>query len=272
MILVTGAAGLIGNALVQRLRSEGFEVWAPSHAGGVGDAFDLNHVSAADVPDGLESAFLCAWQGGVAEAAHDPQGTRRTNVEGNLELARRLKQAGANVIFLSTSLVFSGADTSITNRPAPCCVYGEQKVEVEAGLDVARDAIVRVTKVGETLMPRLSQWAATLRAGGRVAAAGHLRVAPVMLEEVVEGLAGLARDFEPGIYQMSARKHHSYLELAESLAVQAGGEVVADPTAGAGVFRPFPASGRLETAAPSRSRQWPSGADHAQRLVQSALS
>ncbi len=272
MILVTGAGGLIGSALVQRLRSEGLDVWASSRGGGNGNALDLDHVSAADLPARLQSAFLCAWQGGVAEAAHDQQGTRRTNVEGNLELAGRLKQTGTNVIFLSTSLVFSSADTSVTTPPEPCCVYGEQKAEVEAGLDVARDAIVRVTKVGETLMPRLSQWAATLRAGGRVAAAGHLRVAPVLLEEVVEGLAGLARDFEPGIYQMSAREDHSYLELAESLAGQAGGEVVDDPTGGAGVFRPFPASGRLEIAAPSRSRQWPSGADHAQRLVQSALS
>jgi nucleoside-diphosphate-sugar epimerase len=272
VILVTGAGGLIGSALVQRLRSEGFDVWAPKCARERGDALDLNHVSATDLPAGLQSAFLCAWQGGVAEAARDPRGTRRTNVEGNLELVGRLRQAGTNVIFLSTSLVFSTADTSATTPPAPCCVYGEQKAEVEAGLDVSHDAIVRVTKVGETLMPRLSQWAATLRAGGRVAAAGHLRVAPVMLEEVVEGLAGLARDFEPGIYQMSAGEDHSYLEFAESLALQAGGEAVADPTAGAGVYRPFPASGRLEIAAPSRSRQWPSGAGHAQRLVQSALS
>jgi hypothetical protein len=31
-------------------------------------------------------------------------------------------------------------------------------------------------------------------------------------------------------------------------------------------------SGRLQIAAPSRSRHWPSGEDHTQRLVQSALS
>lgn len=121
-------------------------------------------------------------------------------------------------------------------------------------------------------MPRLSQWAATLRAGGRVAAAGHLRVAPVMLEEVVEGLLGLARGFEPGIYQMSAREDHSYLDLAGALAAQAGGEVVDEPSAGTDVFHPFPVSGRLQIAASSHSRQWPSGVDHAQRLVQSALS
>lgn len=272
MILVTGAGGLIGGALVRRLRSDGLDVWSLSRSGGAHDGLDLDRVSAADLPPELQTAFLCAWHGGVAEAAQDPQGTRRTNVDGNLELAGRLKRAGANVVFLSTSLVFSGVDTSAAAALSPCCAYGEQKAAVESGLDVLHDTIVRVTKVGETLMPRLSQWATALRTGGQVAAAGHLRVAPVMLEEVVEGLVGLARDFEPGIYQMSAWQDHSYLSFAEALAAQAGGEVVDDPAAGEDVFRPFPLSGRLEVAAPSRSRHWPSGGDHAQRLVQSALS
>jgi dTDP-4-dehydrorhamnose reductase len=272
VILVTGAGGLIGGALVQRLRAEGFVVWAPARAVGTNDVLDLNDVSSAVLPSGLQTAFLCAWHGGVAEAANDPQRTHRTNVEGNLQLVGKLKEAGTNVVFLSTSLVFSGADTSATASLTPCCVYGEQKAAIEAGLDARRDAIVRVTKVGETLMPRLSQWTTTLRAGGRVAAAGHLRVAPVMLEEVVGGLAGFAREFEPGIYQMSSHQEHSYLDLAETISFQAGGTVDDDPAAGAAVFRPFPASGRLEIAAPARSRLWPSGDDHAQRLVQNALS
>jgi len=272
VILVTGAGGLIGSALVGRLRSEGLDVWAPSTSGGTDDVLDLDNVSAAELPPELQTAFLCAWHGGVAEAAQDPQGTRHTNVDGNLELVGRLKRAGTNVVFLSTSLVFSGADTSAAAPLSPCCAYGEQKASVETGLDVRHDAIVRVTKVGETLIPRLSQWATALRAEGRIAAAGHLRVAPVMLEEVVEGLVGLARDFEPGVYQMSARQDHSYLDLAEALAAQAGGKVANDPVAGKGVFRSFPLSGRLAVAAPSRSRHWPSGDDHAQRLVQSALS
>jgi dTDP-4-dehydrorhamnose reductase len=272
VILVTGASGLIGGALAQRLRSDGFEVWAPSRKGRASDALNLDHVSSAELPPVLQTAFLCAWYGGVAEAASDPQGTRRSNVEGNLKLAGILRKAGTNMVFLSTSLVFSGADTSAAASLSPCCGYGEQKAAVEAGLDVRRDAIVRVTKVGETLMPRLSQWATTLSAGGRVAAAGHLRVAPVMLEEVVEGLAGLARIFQPGVYQMSAEQDHSYLELADAIAARTGGAVADDSEAGVGVFRPLPLSGRLEIKAPARSEYWPRGLDHTQMLVQSALS
>ena len=121
-------------------------------------------------------------------------------------------------------------------------------------------------------MPRLSQWATTLRARGRVAAAGHLRVAPVMLEEVVEGLAGLARDFQPGVYQMSAERDHSYLELADAIAARTGGAVTDNSEAGVGVFHTLPLSGRLEIKAPGHSEYWPRGLDHTQRLVQSALS
>jgi len=272
VILVTGVSGLIGSALVRRLRAEGLDVWAPLREGSGGDALDLDCVSSTKLPEGLQTAFLCAWHGGVSEAAHDPHGTRRTNVDGNLELVRRLRQSGTKVIFPSTSLVFSGTDTAAAAPLAPCCAYGEQKAAVEAGLDIRHDTVVRVTKVGETLMPRLSQWAARLRARGQVAAAGHLRVAPVMLGEVVAGLLGFARRFEPGIYQMSARRDCSYLDLAEALATQAGGEVVDEPAAGSDVFRPFPVSGRLQITAPLRSENWPSGDDHAQRLVQSALS
>ncbi len=270
MILVTGASGLIGGALTNRLRSEGFAVWAPDRGNDGG--LDLADVSSAVFPEVLQTAFLCAWSGGVSEAAQDPEGMRLLNAEGNQKLIARLKEMGSNVVFPSTSLVFSGADTSVSALLSPCCVYGSHKAAVEADLDPQRDVIVRLTKLGETLRPRLSGWATMLRSGGQVAAAGHLRVAPVMLEEVVEGLVGLAGDFQPGIYQMSSRQELSYRELAEALSARVGGTVVDDPEAGAGVFHPLPVSGRLEIRFPERSEGWPRGVDHTQRLVQSTLS
>lgn len=272
MILVTGAGGLIGGALARRLMAEGFDVWAPLREKSAVDTLDLSQVSSVTLPAGLRIAFLCAWHGGVVEAANDSKGTWRINVEGSLKLVDRLKQTGTKVIFLSSSLVFSGAATSAMAPLAPCCVYGQQKAAVEAGLDARGDAIVRVTKVGETLMPRLSQWASTLREGGEVAAAGHLRVAPVMLDEVVGGLVDLARDFKPGIYQMSAVQDVSYLDLARMIASKTNGLVVDDPQAGKKVFHTFPITGLLQIASPNRSKCWPQGCNHTQRLVQTALS
>lgn len=272
MILVTGANGLIGSALAKRLKSEGYSIWTPLRAGGIFESIDLNDIESAVLPSGLRTAFLCAWYGGVDDAAFDPQATYETNVEGNLKLVWKLKEAGVNVVFLSSSLVFSSCDISVDTPPSPSCIYGEHKASVEAKLDPRCDVIVRVTKVGETLLPRLSQWGLNLRSGGKVAAAGHLRIAPVMLDEVVSGLVDLARNFEPGIYQMSAEQDVSYLDLAKMIANKAGGVVFDDPEAGLQVFQTFPVSGRLHIASPSCSKNWPQGFNHAQRLVQTALS
>jgi nucleoside-diphosphate-sugar epimerase len=270
VILVTGAGGLVGGALMQKLRSEGRVVWGPPREGAGG--LDLAKVSSSDFPSGITTAFLCAWQGGVAEAAQNPAQAHRINVDGNRHLIAKLRQEGTQMVFLSTSLVFSGADTGAHAPLSPCCLYGEDKAAVESFLDPARDAIVRITKVGETLLPRLKRWAEALRSGRQVAAAGHLRVAPVMLDEVVAGLACFAKDFRPGLYQMSAGRDHSYRDLAGMLAARVGGVVTDDPAAGAGLFDPFPVSGRLEIAAPDRCDAWPGDEDRAQRLVQSALS
>jgi len=270
VILVTGASGLIGGALVEKLRSEGAVVWAPRREGAGG--LDLARISSTKFPGGISTAFLCAWHGGVAEAAQDPAETQKVNVEGNRQLIAELRLTGTRIVFLSTSLVFARGDTAANAQPSPCCLYAEQKVAVEAFCDARKDVIVRLTKVGETLLPRLTQWASTLRSGGQVAAAGHLRVAPVMLDEAAGGLAALANDFAPGIYQMSAEKDYSYRELAGLLALQVGGSVTDDPGAGARFYHPFPAAGRLEIAAPDGCLSWPRGEDHAQRLVQSALS
>jgi dTDP-4-dehydrorhamnose reductase len=270
VILVTGASGLIGGALAQKLRSKGAVVWAPPRLGN--DALDLAKISSTKLPARITTAFLCAWHGSVAEAAQDPRGTHQVNVEGTRQLIDELRQTGAKIVFLSTSLVFSCADTSAYAPLSPCCLYGKQKASAESFCDVREDVIIRITKVGETLLPRLKHWSNSLRAGGQVAAAGHLRVAPVMLGEVVAGLAGLAYEFTPGIYQMSARRDYSYLELANFLALRVGGLVTDDPGAGTSFFQTFPKVGCLKVTAPERCEVWPSGDDHVQSLVQTAIS
>jgi len=271
VILVTGANGLLGGALAARLRRERLEVLDPKRMHNNGCVLDLNRIESTCFPPGIQTAILCAWHGSVLEAANNFEGTFHTNVEGNIKLLQRLRQAGAQVIFVSTSLVFSGMEVSPCSPLTPCCLYAVQKAAVEAALDPNRDAIVRITKLSETLLPRLVDWAGRLRSRGHVAAAGHLRVAPVMLQEVVEGLVGFARDFEPGVYQMSGLTDYSYLDLAKSMAARVGGSTGDDPQAGSKELLSFPLAGRLEIAAPSRSSSWPSGQDHVPKLIEIAL-
>lgn len=276
MIFVTGGDGLIGGALLRACAAEGADAEGAAWRGAGGlRALDLSRVAEAELPAGIETAVLCAWSGGVAECKREPERTRACNVNGNVALAARLRAGGAKIVFLSTSLVFSGAQSGPGDRVSPCCEYARQKALVEQALDPSVDAIVRLTKVGETLLPRLRGWAEELRSGTPVNAAPHLRLAPVLLSDVAAGLAWLAANFCPGVFQMSARVDHSYLEVARMLAERLGlpeDRVRADDSAGAGLFDVIPRAGSLKIAAPARCPVWPTGDDCLQILVEKAVS
>lgn len=275
MILVTGGRGRIGSALATELTKQGVSVTTTSRKGGDGYLrLDLADIGGASLPPGVSTAVLGGWHGGVNECAADPAGTAALNVGGNISLIRKLKTAGARIIFLSTSLVFSSPPTAPRARLTPCCEYGRQKAEVEAALDPAVDAVVRVTKVAETLLPRLREWARALKAGQTVRAASDLRVAPVTLAAVVSGLCWLTGRFQPGIFQMSALREATYHELATRLAERlavAPDLLLNAPLAGR-LFDPVPTTALLDISGPPGCPQWPDGADAMQSLVEQAIS
>ena len=276
MIFVVGAAGLLGGSLLHRLERRGVVCAGSCRSARLGLVeFDLATPEKSPLPTGIRTAILCAWHGGVVEAAERPDETHTANVHGNLALIDRLRQTGAKIVFLSTSLVFSQAPTEAYAPISPCCEYARQKAEVEQSLDPAVDAIVRLTKVGETVLPRLHQWADSLRAGQPVRASTRLRLAPVRQEPAVAGLGWLAENFQPGVFQMSARRDASYFDVARLMAerLQVAPRLVeADQEAGSKLFHPTPASGALDIAAPSGCPDWPEGDDALQFLVESAIS
>lgn len=276
MIFVTGADGLIGRGLLgdlQRCKSAS-QGSGRRGGGGSGCFLDLGAVGDAELPPGIEVAVLCAWSGGVAECAQDPAGTHRINVEGNLMLIRRLKERGAKIVFPSTSLVFSGMESGAGSPLSPGCEYARQKAAVEQALDPSVDVILRITKVGETLLPRLNAWVDDLRGHRRVAAASWLRVAPVLLPDIVAGLAWLAVNFRPGIFQMSASRDISYFGIARKLAGSLGlpDSLVSEDASPSRLFDRPPVRGSLDIVAPAGCTAWPDGRDVVQTLVEQAIS
>lgn len=151
MILVTGATGFVGGALVQRLAGEKRPVRAAVRREKV------------NLPAGVESIRVGAlaaetdWQEtmvGVdvvvhsaarvhvmAETAGDPLlEFRRTNVDGTLSLARQAAEAGVRRFVFVSSIKVNGED-SVLDRPftaddlpAPLDPYGVSKMEAEQGL------------------------------------------------------------------------------------------------------------------------------------------
>ena len=275
MILITGADGLIGGALFRLRVGRGVPCSGTSISGTAGLLpFELSHADHFDVPKGVETAVLCAWYGGVNECAAARAETHALNVDGNTALIGKLRRSGVNIIFLSTSLVFSGTEVGPFSTRMPCCEYARQKVAVEEALDPGRDAVVRVTKVGETLLPRLRGWAGNLARGEPIRVASDLRVACVMLHEVVGGLAWLAQNFQPGVFQMSAAKDAGYRDIACALAgrLQVSSNLLIDTPLEGGIFQAVPATGVLEIAGPVGCTEWPDGRDVLQTLVEQAIS
>lgn len=220
MNLVIGADGLIGAGLLRALQAEGMPALGTSRrAGSAHLPFDLREPERFRPPAGGGVAFLCTGGGGVAECAERPEETRALLVDGVARLARWVHGWGFRPVLISSSLVFDGTRESAGPEGplSPTSTYGRWKALAESAMPEG-SAIVRVGKLVESLRPRLQAWHDTLRQGGIVRASSRLPLAPVALRDLVDVLVTLARDFQPGVHQLSARDSLTYVDAAHLLA------------------------------------------------------
>lgn len=151
MILVTGATGFVGSALVRRL-AEKMPVRAAARSR---EALDRLHLSGGCFPgdlssaqdwgpamDGVDCLIHCAARVHVmAEDALDPLAEfRRVNVDGTMQLARQAAASGIRRFIFISSIKVNGEHT-LKNQaffadqlPAPLDPYGVSKREAEDGL------------------------------------------------------------------------------------------------------------------------------------------
>lgn len=234
--LVVGSNGLIGAALLAKLSASGFAAIGttrrvPAVSGTI--PLDLSAPPASwKLPAGIQIAFFCAGVTKIDDCRKDPASSAKINVDALGTLAEKLAAQGTFVVFLSTSQVFSGtvslpaAEMTLT----PATEYGRQKAAAEARISRlgARAAVVRITKVAETLAPLFSRWEEALRRGEEIHPFSDMSAAPVPLSLVLDILIRVGEGRLSGVTQVSAAQDLSYADMAGLVAqrVKAGKALV----------------------------------------------
>jgi UDP-glucose 4-epimerase len=141
-VLVTGASGFIGSALVATLRAAGREVFAvdlqpfpdPSVPGVVGDLRDPEVVDAA-FASRPEAIYHLAARTSVLQSVHDPQGVFEVNVQVTQALLEAARTSGVrSFVFASTNAVAGetgGVRIDESTPMHPLTPYGATKAAAE---------------------------------------------------------------------------------------------------------------------------------------------
>lgn len=151
MILVTGATGFVGAALVERLAREGVETRACVRRNDVFVPAGIHTVLVEDLIANTDWSLALRGVGVIVHTAarvhvmndvtNDPLAEfRRVNVQGTLNLARQAVAAGVRRFVFISSIKVNGEVTelglpfSAGDMPAPLDPYGVSKMEAEQGL------------------------------------------------------------------------------------------------------------------------------------------
>lgn len=172
MILVTGATGFVGRAVVEHLLAEEKSQWvavavrrkAPKLSGRLMQHVTGELASSTDwstALEGIHAVVHCASRVHVMkdESTNPLDDFRRVNVHGTLNLARQAAAAGVRRFVFISSIKVNGEATQLgapfkaDDKPAPVDAYGVSKMEAEQGLrEIAQKTCMEVVIIRPPLV------------------------------------------------------------------------------------------------------------------------
>ncbi len=205
-ILITGAKGLVGRALVEHCLANGDEVVAYDHQ--ALDIADADAVARAMVDHRPEAVINCAAWTDVDGCESNREKARHVNARGPENLARSAREVGGFLITISTDYVFDGEKEDFytqEDRARPISVYGESKFEGEQQAQAAdaRTIVVRTGYIfGAGGKNFLSNVVARAKRGERLKAIGDYWGTPTYGRDLAARLRELAVLDQPGTYHV----------------------------------------------------------------------
>lgn len=227
-VLIVGGDGLLGRALFARLSRGGQSVLTTTRReAGDGLFLDLaaDPLTWPELPD-VDAAVIAGGVTSLVDCARDPAATAKINVGGTVEVVRRLADAGAHTLFLSSSQVFDGTRVlrPRNDERRPVSEYGRQKAAAEERiLELGTSiAVLRVTKVMDPTWNLLRGWRMELEKGREVHPFSNFSLAPVQTGHVISLIEHIVNGRATGIFQLSGDIDLPYAELAIALAKAIG--------------------------------------------------
>ncbi|VAV84738.1 dTDP-4-dehydrorhamnose reductase [hydrothermal vent metagenome] len=218
-VLVLGASGMLGAALVPLLLGAGYEVVAPSHS--ELDITDPEAVKVLVCGCAPSAVINCAAYTAVDKAEDERAEAELINCAGAANIARAAEAAGAKFIHISTDFVFDGTKNTPyleDDEPSPIGVYGSSKLAGEE----------QITGIGGDFLIVRTSWLYgpgsenfVTKIAEKARSSKELRVVfdqvgtPTYTQDLAEAIINLmARELSSGIYHFSNEGVASWYDFA----------------------------------------------------------
>jgi dTDP-4-dehydrorhamnose reductase len=272
-VLLTGAAGMLAQALGPALEAAGHDVLCPDEA-----EFDVTFPPAALVPT-LE-ACTADWVIHLAaltrvdDCESQPETAFEINAGGSRNVALAAREAGAGVLMISTDYVFDGRGTRPYREDdpaAPLSVYGRSKWEGEEAVRAVapRHLIVRTAWMyGKGGLNFVDSILGKARAGEALRVVDDQRGSPTWTEDLAEGLVRLLASGRTGTFHCTNSGDCTWYDLAAHVLERTGLRVALARSDSASLGRPAPRPAysvldlsRFESATGWRMPPWQEAVD-----------
>jgi dTDP-4-dehydrorhamnose reductase len=219
--VVTGASGMLGQAVVAECRQRGIDVHGLSHS----DLDICDREQVRMVLSGIAPAAVinCAAYTRVDDAEASPDEAMAVNADAARNLADACDEAGAHFVYISTDYVFDGRGTSPYPPDAPIApinAYGRSKAQGEALVRASnsRWLIVRTSwlygKGGPNFVDAI---VAKARVSDRIQVVNDQVGRPTWSRSLAAGLLDLLATDARGIHHYADEGVASWFEFAQEI-------------------------------------------------------